>query len=121
MIHRLLADADLNGAIVCGVVRGSGYLDLKRAAEVRLEGVPDQLVLAVAAEQRRVLVSHDVSSMPDHFREYVRHRGSPGLILVPRELSIGRAIESILLISEVRRARSCKQGVSRSEACDLWI
>ncbi len=38
--------------------------------------------------------------MPDHFREYVRHRGSPGLILVPQELSIGRAIESILLISE---------------------
>ncbi len=100
MIHRLLADADLNGAIVSGVVRRSAYLDFKRAAEVPLEGVPDQLVLAVAAEQRRVLVSHDVSSMPDHFREYVRHRGSPGLILVPRELSIGRAIESILLISE---------------------
>jgi len=100
MIHRLLADADLNGAIVSGVVRRSAYLDFKRAAEVPLEGVPDQLVLAVAAEQRRVLVSHDVSSMPDHFREYVRYRGSPGLILVPQELGIGRAIESILLISE---------------------
>jgi hypothetical protein len=100
MIHRLLADADLNGAIVSGVARRSAHLDFKRAAEVPLEGLPDELVLAVAAEQGRVLVSHDVSSMPDHFRDYVRHRGSPGLILVPQDLSIGRAIESILLISE---------------------
>jgi hypothetical protein len=45
-------------------------------------------------------VSHDVTTMPDHFREYIRHNDSPGIVLVPQELNIGKAIESILLISE---------------------
>jgi hypothetical protein len=34
MIRRLLADADLSGAIVSGVVRRSAHLDFKRAEEV---------------------------------------------------------------------------------------
>jgi hypothetical protein len=51
MILRLPADADLNGAIVSGV-------------DVPLERLPDHVVLAIAAEDRRVLVTHDVSSMP---------------------------------------------------------
>ena len=100
MIRRFLADADLNGAIVSSVVRRGGRLDFKRAEEVPLEGLRDDAVLAIAAEDGRVLVSHDVSTMPGHFREYIRHRSSPGLILIPQELSIGKAIENILLISE---------------------
>ena len=54
----------------------------------------------MAARDRRVLVSHDVSTMPDHFREYTRRRTSPGLVPVPQELSIGKAIENILVICE---------------------
>jgi hypothetical protein len=80
MILRLPADADLNGAIVSGV-------------DVPLERLPDHVVLAIAAEDRRVLVTHDVSSMPDHFREYVRDYDSPVIILIPQILSIGKAIE----------------------------
>ena len=38
--------------------------------------------------------------MPDHFRQYARRNISPGLILVPQELSIGKAIENILVICE---------------------
>jgi hypothetical protein len=100
MIQRWLADADLNGAIVSGVVHRSKVLDFKRAEEVPLEGLADDVVLAIAAEDGRVLVSHDVTTMPDHFREYIRHNDSPGIVLVPQELNIGKAIESILLISE---------------------
>jgi len=91
MIQRLPADADLNGAIVSGVVRRSVNLDFKRAEEVPLEGLRDDVVLAIAAEDRRVLVSHDVSGMPHHFREYIRYGNSPGIISVPQDLSIGKA------------------------------
>jgi len=52
------------------------------------------------ARREGVLVSHDVTTMPDRFREYTRYRSSPGVILVPQELSIGKAIENILLIAE---------------------
>jgi hypothetical protein len=75
-------------------------LNFKRAEEVPLEGLSDEAVLAIAGKDGRVLVSHDVTTMPDHFREFIRHNDSPGIVLVPQQLNIGRAIESILLISE---------------------
>jgi hypothetical protein len=96
----LAGGADLNGAIISGVLRRSPHLNFKRAEEVPLEGLPDDAVLAIAAEEGRVLVSHDVRTMPDHFREYTRRSGSPGGILVPQELRTGKAIENILLLSE---------------------
>jgi hypothetical protein len=100
MIRRLLSDADLNLAIVASVVRRNAAVDFKRAEQVPLEGLPDPAVLAVAAEEGRVLVSHDVGTMPGHFRDFVRQRASPGLILIPQELRIGEAIESLLLICD---------------------
>jgi hypothetical protein len=100
MIRRLLADADLNLAIVSGVLRRSRDLDFKRAEEVPLEGLEDLAVLTVAAQEHRVLVSHDFSTLPDHLREFVCERTSPGVILIPQEFSIGKAIESLLLVCE---------------------
>jgi hypothetical protein len=100
MIRRLLADADLNASIVSGVLRRSSHLDFKRAEQVPLESLHDEQVLSIATGDGRVLVSHDVSTMPDHFRNYVRLHSSPGIILVPQELSVGAAIESLLLITE---------------------
>lgn len=64
MISRLLADADLNHAIISGVVRRNAGIDFKRAEEVPLEGLADEVVLLAAAQEHRVLVSHDVSTMP---------------------------------------------------------
>jgi hypothetical protein len=81
-------------------------LDFKRAVvlkgieDVPLEGLDDQIVLDLAARDQRVLISHDVSTMPDRFRAYTRRNISPGLILVPQELSIGKAIENIILICD---------------------
>ena len=63
MILRLLADADLNGAIVSGVARRVEELDFRRAEDVPLEGLDDPAVLEIAARERRVLVSHDFSTM----------------------------------------------------------
>jgi len=59
----------------------------------------DPEVLALAAGQRRVLVSHDVGTMPAHFRAF-RNAGarSAGVFLVSQTLDIGTAIEELLLI-----------------------
>lgn len=78
MIRRFLADADLNGSIISGVVRLNADLDFRRAEQVPLEGLADDVVLAIAAGESRVLVSHDVTTMPGHFPEFTRHRSSPG-------------------------------------------
>jgi hypothetical protein len=112
MILRLLADADLNGSIVSGAIRRIPELDFKRAEDVPLEGLDDQTVLDLAARDQRVLISHDVSTMPDHFRRYTRRNISPGLILVPQELSVGKAIENILVICE-----ACGQNDIENKIC----
>lgn len=100
MIRRLLADADLNLAIVAGVVRRNAAIDFKRAEQVPLEGLGDPAVLAVAADEGRVLVSHDAGTMPGHLQDFVRQRASPGVILIPQELRIREAIENLLLICD---------------------
>ena len=59
----------------------------------------DPEVLALAAEQQRVLVSHDIGTMPTHFRAF-RNAGeqSAGVFLIPQTLDVGTAIDELLLI-----------------------
>ena len=61
-------------------------------------GRPDSAVLAQAASEGRVLVSHDRQTMPGHFRRLIEKQASPGLVIVSQELDIGRAIEELLLV-----------------------
>jgi hypothetical protein len=96
---RFLADASLNEGIVSGCRRREPAMDFLSANEARLERVPDPGVLALAASQDRILVSHDFQTVPQHFSDFLQARGSsPGVILVPQYLSIGEAIEELLLI-----------------------
>ena len=67
---RFQADADLKHAIVAGVLRRTAILDFRRAEAVPLEGLDDLIVLAKAAADGRFLVSHDVTTMERHFREF---------------------------------------------------
>jgi hypothetical protein len=96
---RFLADADLNKAIVSGVIRREPSVDFLTAHAAGLRGLTDPEVLTLAAQQRRVLVSHDVGTMPAHFRSFRRAGNrSAGVFLVPQSLDTGAAIEELMLI-----------------------
>ena len=96
---RFMADADLNDAIVSGCRRRDPAIDFLSANDANPEGVPDPDVLALAAAEDRILVSHDFQTMPRHFGKFLQVRGSsPGLILVPQHMPIGEVIEDLLLI-----------------------
>ena len=56
---RLLADADLDEGIVSGCLRREPTMDFLTANDAKLRRLPDSEVLRVAAEQDRILVSHD--------------------------------------------------------------
>src|SRR2546427_3710509 len=56
---RFLADASLRHAIVSGCLRREPAIDFLSAHLAKLEGIPDPDVLAIAAEQGRILVTHD--------------------------------------------------------------
>lgn len=92
------ADADLNQAIVTGVLRREPTIDFQTAFAAGLEGVKDPEVLAIAAQQRRILVSHDRKTMPSEFAEFITINQSSGVIIVSRKLPIEVAIEELLLI-----------------------
>lgn len=98
MIIRYQADADLNQAIVTGVLRREPAIDFQTAFSAGLEGVKDPEVLAIAAQQERILVSHDRRTMPLEFAQFITSNRSTGVIIVSRKLPIEVAIEELLLI-----------------------
>ena len=98
MRPRFQADADFNQKIVAGLRRREPAIDFRSAGEGGVIGRPDPKVLAQAASEGRVLVSHDRQTMPAHFRRLTETQASPGLVIVSQELDIGRAIEELLLV-----------------------
>jgi hypothetical protein len=96
---RFQADNDLRSSIRAGVLRREPSIDFQSARAAGLDGVPDPEVLRLAADQGRILVSHDENSMPRHFRAFLTAGShSPGVLLVPQGLPVGAVIESILLL-----------------------
>ncbi|MBV8819679.1 MAG: DUF5615 family PIN-like protein [Acidobacteriaceae bacterium] len=111
---RFIGDADFNLEIVRGCWRREPGLEFISSHVARLHGVPDPEVLAIAARESRVLLSHDCKSMPAHFGDFLQSGGSiPGLILVPQFLSIGEAVEELLLIWGASEAEEWKDRLIR--------
>ncbi|NJM57216.1 MAG: DUF5615 family PIN-like protein [Synechococcales cyanobacterium RU_4_20] len=70
-------------------------------ADVGLREADDPTVLEWAARHGRVVLTHDVATMADFADERVQAGlAMPGLFEVSRRVSVGLAIEEILLIDE---------------------
>ncbi|MFN0108289.1 MAG: DUF5615 family PIN-like protein [Blastocatellia bacterium] len=93
---RFQADADLRFPIVKGVRRREPLIDFQTANEAALEGIADPVVLKIAADDGRLLVSHDVSTMPENFANFIETQASPGVVLIPQELPYHEAIERLI-------------------------
>jgi hypothetical protein len=95
---RFQADADFNQIIVAAVVRRMPNIDFRTATAAGLASLDDAHVLAIAAEDGRILVTHDQATMPTNFGKFTRSKTSPGLIVVPQSLAIREAADSLILI-----------------------
>lgn len=101
---RLLADEDFDNDILRGVFRRVPAVDLVRAQDVGLAETLDPLVLEAAAEEGRVVLSHDVSTMrPAAYERVAAGLPMPGLFLVPQSMPIGTAIEELVILVECSR------------------
>ncbi len=60
---RLLTDNDFNGKIVRGLRRRRPGIDLVRVQDVGLANAPDPDILAWAAENDRIIATHDRNTM----------------------------------------------------------
>ena len=101
---RFQADADLNQNIVRAVRRRTPEIDFQTAHEAGLHGLDDEAVLAHAARESRILISHDRRTMPSHFASFMTTRTSPGLILISQNLPILQAVDDLILIWEASEA-----------------
>ena len=98
---RFQADNDLHRAIVRGVLRRSPTADFQSQP---LNAVDDLAVLHMAAEAGRMVVSHDVSRIPQAFAEFRRTSHSPGGLLTPQSWAIAEVIGNLVVIWEVTEA-----------------
>jgi hypothetical protein len=98
---RFLADENFNNQIVRGVLRRNSDVDIVRVQDVGLAEADDPTVLEWAAQNGRIVLTHDVTTMTNFAYERVQAGLSmPGLFEVSRRVPVGLAIEEILLLDE---------------------
>jgi uncharacterized protein DUF5615 len=98
---RLLADENFNGDIVRGLLLRQSDLDLVRVQDVGLEHAEDPAILAWAAANNRILLTHDRATMAAYaYQRVAAGEGMPGVFILNDRFPVGQAIEEILLLVE---------------------
>ncbi|HEX8195841.1 MAG TPA: DUF5615 family PIN-like protein [Pyrinomonadaceae bacterium] len=98
---RFLADEDFNRRILRGLKRRLPALDIVRVQDVGLITQPDTEVLEWAANENRIILTHDVTTMTKHAFDRVElGLKMPGVIEVSQNIQIGEAVEELILIAE---------------------
>ena len=98
---RLLADQNLDGDIVRGLLRSIPDLDVMTAYQADLSEALDRELLGWAADHERVVLTHDRRTMVDHAANRVRTGlRMCGIIVVPLRLPLRQAIDEIGLIAQ---------------------
>ncbi len=99
---RYQADADLDRRIIRATCRREPSIDFQLASEAQsgkgLRGLSDDQVLAIAAQEGRLLVTHDRRTMPRHFAQFIATTISPGVIVIPRRMPLGVAMDWLVTI-----------------------
>ncbi len=98
---KLLADENFDNTIIRGLLRRNPDIDIVRVQDVSLSGEDDPTVLAWAANEGRILLTHDVATITRYAYERLADSLSmPGVIEVSTDAPIGKVIEDILMILE---------------------
>jgi predicted nuclease of predicted toxin-antitoxin system len=98
-VLRLVSDENFNGDIVRGLLLRHPALDLCRVQDVGLEGADDPTILAWAAANDRIVLTHDHATMPDFaYTRVAAGLPMPGVFVVPDRMAVRQAIEEVLLV-----------------------
>lgn len=97
---RLLGDENFSGDIVRGLLLRRPDLDLVRVQDIGLGGTDDPAVLTRAAEDNRILLTHDRATMPDFaYARVAAGQPMPGVFVLSDRLSVRQAIDELSLIA----------------------
>jgi hypothetical protein len=103
---RLSADENFSGDVVRGLLLRQPELDLIRVQDVGLARIADKDILAWAADNDRILLTHDRATMPTCGSERVSAgERMPGLFLINDRFPVGKAILEIRLLNSCSEQR----------------
>jgi hypothetical protein len=98
---RWAADENFNNDIIRGLLRRKPDVDIVRVQDIGLSGANDPTVLESAADEGRVLLTHDVSTITRYAYERVEAgKPMPGVFEVGRDVPMGVVIEDLVLLTE---------------------
>ena len=121
---RWLADENFSNDILRALFRRKPGIDIVRAQDAGLRGIDDEALLAWAAEQDRVLLTHDVSTITAHaYRRIMKGDAMPGVFEVSCDAWMRAAVDDILLLTECSSQGEWEGQVRyllRSEHCPTW-
>jgi len=96
---RLLSDENFNGDIVRGLFLRQPKLDLLRVQDIGLAEVDDPTILKWAAENDRILLTHDRATIPDFaYQRLLQNEEMSGLFVINERMSVRQAIDELLLL-----------------------
>src|SRR5438445_7408435 len=93
---RVFVDQDFDHDILRGLRLRLSKIDVVTALQAGLDRKSDPEILEWAAEQSRVILTHDRNTMPGYAYQRVQ-KGKPmaGIFLVPRDMPVGQAISEL--------------------------
>lgn len=96
---RFLSDASFNGEIVRGLLLRNPAVDLCRVQDVGLAEADEATMLEWAANNDRIVLTHDRATMPRFaYARVGAGQPMPGIFVLHDRGSVGEAIDELLLI-----------------------
>ncbi len=98
---KFAADENFNNDVIRGLLRRKPDLDIVRIQDTAIMSRSDSTVLAWAAQEGRILLTHDVRTVTKYTYERVEAGLSmPGVFEVDDTMPLGTAIDDLLLLIE---------------------
>lgn len=93
---KILADQNFNGKILRGLKLRLPELDCVATYEIGIQKYTDYALLTLAAEEGRIILTHDAKTFPDFVYEKIeKSEKMCGVIIVSGYCPIGQAIDEI--------------------------
>ena len=98
---RWLVDENFNHDIVRSLLHHQPDIDILLVLDVGLSGADDPTVLEWAAQEGRVLLTHDAATITKYAYERVQiGKSMPGVFEVSRSVPVSVAIEDLILLTK---------------------
>jgi hypothetical protein len=96
---KFATDENFNGRILAGLQARLPKLDVVRVQDTKMYQAPDPKLLEWLADEQRILLTHDVKTIPRYVYERVKlGQVVPGVIEVHYDTPIGQAIDELEIL-----------------------